>query len=161
MIFNRSLSKSKSPKVFRFLFSILADLNNAIVWMVSPHPLISKSTCPCTNPLVTLLNTLVRVVNTITFLFHSLFQFFSKVFVLASLFVFLQFYSLISRKDKVHYSASSLFLLTIIKSGRRAEIRWSVCIQKSFPHQKKNDVVSHFLGQSLGEALSVCFYCQI
>ena len=32
-----------SHQFFNTLFSILADLNNAGVWMVSTHPLISKS----------------------------------------------------------------------------------------------------------------------
>ena len=36
------------------------------------------------------------------------------------------------RNGKVHYSASSFFfLLTINRSGRLVEIRWSVCITKS------------------------------
>ena len=39
--------------VSRTLLSILADLNNAVVCMVSSHPLISKSSCPTISPLVT------------------------------------------------------------------------------------------------------------
>ena len=50
---HRSLSDSKSPQVSRTLLRILADLNNAVVWMVSTRPLIFKSSSPCTNPLVT------------------------------------------------------------------------------------------------------------
>ena len=46
MVFHWSLSDSKSPQVFKTLLSILADLNNAIVWTVSTRPLISKSSCP-------------------------------------------------------------------------------------------------------------------
>ena len=37
--------------IFRTILSILADLNNALVWMVSTRLLISKSFSPCTNPL--------------------------------------------------------------------------------------------------------------
>ena len=33
----------KSPQVSWTLFSILADLNNAVVWTVSTRPVISKS----------------------------------------------------------------------------------------------------------------------
>ena len=40
-----SLSDSKSPQVSRTLLSILTVLNNAVVWMVSYCPLISKSSC--------------------------------------------------------------------------------------------------------------------
>ena len=35
------------------LLNILADLSNAVVWMVSTRPLISKSSSPRINPLVT------------------------------------------------------------------------------------------------------------
>ena len=42
MVFPRRVSDSKSPQVFRNLLSILVDLNNAVVWIVS-LPLISKS----------------------------------------------------------------------------------------------------------------------
>ena len=40
-----SLSDSKSPQVFRTFLSILADLNNAVLWMSSIRPLISNSFC--------------------------------------------------------------------------------------------------------------------
>ena len=51
MVFYWSLRDSKSPQVSRTLLSILADLSNAVVWMVST--LISMSSSPCTNPSVT------------------------------------------------------------------------------------------------------------
>ena len=53
MVFHWSLSDSKSPQITRTLFNILSDLNNAIVWMTSTRSLISESSCPFTNPLVT------------------------------------------------------------------------------------------------------------
>ena len=46
---------------------------------------------------------------TVTFMFHSFFQFSSKVLVLISHFALFQFYSGISRNGKVHNSAGSLF----------------------------------------------------
>ena len=52
MVFHWSLS-DKSPQVSRSLLSILIDLNNAVVWIVSTRPLIFKSSCPFTNPLAT------------------------------------------------------------------------------------------------------------
>ena len=67
----------------------------------------------------------------ITISCSRVFQFSSKVEVLIILFAFFQFYSVVCRNSKVHNSASSLFLLIIIRSGRLAEIRWSVCILKS------------------------------
>ena len=57
MVFHWSLSDSKSPQVSRTLLSILAVLNNAVVWMVSTRPPISKSSSPFSNPLVTVPNT--------------------------------------------------------------------------------------------------------
>ena len=50
MVSHESASDSKFPHVFRTLLSIQANLNNAVVWMISIRPLISKSTSPCTNP---------------------------------------------------------------------------------------------------------------
>ena len=48
MVSHWSLSKSKSSQVSRTLLTILANLDNAIVWMLSTHPLISRSSNPCT-----------------------------------------------------------------------------------------------------------------
>ena len=53
MVFHWSLSNGKSPRESRTLLSILADLQNAVVWMVSTRPLISKSSSLCTNTLMT------------------------------------------------------------------------------------------------------------
>ena len=66
-------------------------------------------------------------------MFHSFFQFPSKVQVLILLFAFFQFYSVVSRDSKVHNSASSLFFffLIIIRSDCLVEIWRSVCISKS------------------------------
>ena len=40
--FHRSLRDNKSPQVSRILLSILADPNNAVVWIISTRRLISK-----------------------------------------------------------------------------------------------------------------------
>ena len=53
---HQSLRDSKFSQVSRTLLSIMADLNNAVVWMVSTCPLISKSSCPFTYPLELLLS---------------------------------------------------------------------------------------------------------
>ena len=53
MVFHWSLSDSKSPQVTGTLLSILAVLNDVIVWTVSTIPPISKSSRPFNNPLVT------------------------------------------------------------------------------------------------------------
>ena len=40
MVLYMSQSDGKSPQISRTLLSILADLNNAVVWMVSTRPII-------------------------------------------------------------------------------------------------------------------------
>ena len=79
MVFHRCLSDSKSPQVSQILPTILADVNNTVVWMVSTHPFVSKSFSPCTNPLVIILCTSITIGITVTFMFPSFFQFSSKV----------------------------------------------------------------------------------
>ena len=71
MVSHRSLSDNKSPQVSRTLLSFLADLNNAVVWMVSTRPLISKSSNPCTNLLVSVLKPPTKISFIVTFMFHS------------------------------------------------------------------------------------------
>ena len=71
MTFHRSLSDSKSPRVSRTLLSIQADLNNALVWMVSIHSPISNSSSPLTKPVGTVPSAPVTIVITVTLMFHS------------------------------------------------------------------------------------------
>ena len=52
-VFHWSLWDIKSPQVSRTLLSILADLNNAVVWTVSICPSISNPSCPFSQPLGT------------------------------------------------------------------------------------------------------------
>ena len=103
MVSHWRLSDSKSPQVSRTLLSILADLNNVVVSMISTCPLISKSSSLCTNPLEILLlllfytfdsvphlhcpgtNLLVTVPRapitigiTVTFMFYSFFSFLAR-----------------------------------------------------------------------------------
>ena len=49
MVFHWSLTDRKSSQIFGTLLSISTDLNNAVVWMVSNRPLVSKSSSPCTK----------------------------------------------------------------------------------------------------------------
>ena len=45
---------------------------------------------------------------------------------------------MVCRDDKIYYSAGRVFLLIITRSGRRADIRWSICISKS----QRNESIS-------------------
>ena len=74
MVFHWSLSDSKSLQVSRTFSSILADLNNAVVWIVSTRPPISKSSNPFISPLVTVQRTPITIGINVTFRFHSFFN---------------------------------------------------------------------------------------
>ena len=59
MVFNGSLSDSKSPQVSRTLLSILVDFNNAALWMISTSALISNFSSLFTKTVLSLLFTLL------------------------------------------------------------------------------------------------------
>ena len=103
MVFHWSLRDSNCPQVSKTLLSILAVLNNAIVWMVSTRPLTSKSSSPFSNPLVTVPKSPITIGIIITFMFNSFFQFSGKVEVFILLFIIFHFYSIASRDIRVHY----------------------------------------------------------
>ena len=131
------MSDSKSPQVSRALLSILAVHNSVVIWMVSTHLPISKSSSPFSNPFATVPKAPITIGIIVTCMFHSFFQFHSKVEVLMLLLPFFQFYSLVSRDSKVYNFSISLlffffffFFLIIIRSGLLAEIWWSVCMSK-------------------------------
>ena len=109
MVCHRSLSDSKSPQVSRTLLSILAVLNNAVVWMVSTRPPTSKSSSPFSNTLVTVPNAPITIGIIVILHVPQIFQFHSKVEVLILHFTFFQFYSVVSRDSKVDYFASFLY----------------------------------------------------
>ena len=68
MVFHCSLSDNKSPQVSWNLLSILADLNNALVWMVSARLLIFLSSSPFTNPLRIIPSPPITITITLTFM---------------------------------------------------------------------------------------------
>ena len=61
------LSYNKSPQVSRTFLSILAELNNAVVWMVSAHSPISNSSSSFTKPLRIVPSAPITIGITITF----------------------------------------------------------------------------------------------
>ena len=69
-----SLSFSKSSQVSRTLLSILAILNNAVVWMVSFRLPISESSSPLNNPLVTVPKAPITISIIVTLMFNSFFN---------------------------------------------------------------------------------------
>ena len=73
-----SLNDNRSPQASRTHLSILADLNNSVIWMVSTYPFISKSSNLLTHTLGIVPSTPIRIGITVTFMFHSLFFFFFR-----------------------------------------------------------------------------------
>ena len=109
MVFQWSLSDRKTPKVSRTFLSILADLNNAVAWMVSTCPLIFKSYSPFTKSLG-LFRAHQLQLESLSSVCSIVFSSFSwKVLVSISLFAFFYFYMVVCRNDNVPYSADYIF----------------------------------------------------
>ena len=132
MVFHWSLSDNKSPQVSRTLLSILAVLNNAVVWMVSTRPPTSKPSSSFNNPLVTVPKAPITVGIIVTFMFHSFFNSLARTKYLSFFSHSFCFTMWSAGTAKSTILQVLFFLLIIIRSGRLAEIRWSVCMLKSY-----------------------------
>ena len=131
MIFHLSLSDSKFPQVSGTLLSILAILNNGVVWMVSTRLPTSKSSSPFNNPLVTVSKAPITIGIIVTFMFHNFFNSLARSRYLS---LFSHSFCIILRSVRTAKSTILqvlFFLMIIIRSGLLAEIRWSVCMSKS------------------------------
>ena len=73
-VFHWRLRDSKSPQVSRALLTILSIFSNAVVWMVSPRSTTSKSSCPFSNPLVSVPKAPITIGIIVTGMFHSFFN---------------------------------------------------------------------------------------
>ena len=144
MVFHWSLGDSKSPQVSRTLLSILAVLNNVVVWMVSTRPPTSKSSSPFSNPFVTVPNAPITIGIIVTCMFHSFFQFLSKVEVLL-------FCGQLGQQSRQFCKFSSFcwLLLGLVFWPRLGD----PCVCQS----PKGVYVCYFLGQVLGWAYTICF----
>ena len=146
------LSVSKSPQLSSTILSILADLNNAVVWIVSSRPLISKSSTPCINPLLTVPSAPITTGITITFMYPSFFQFSCKVEVLIFLFTFFLFYP-VAKSTIWQVLFCCCLSLGVVIWPRLGDL---------FASQNPREVcASHFLGRILGCAYTICSYGQI
>ena len=131
MVFHWNLSDSKYPQVSRTLLSILADLNNAVVWMVTTRPLISKSFSPLINSSVTVPKASITIGINVTFMFPSFFNNLAKSRYLSFFSLSFNFCQWSEGTTKSSVLQVLFFLLIIIRSGCLAKIWWSVCISKS------------------------------
>ena len=127
---HRSLSGSKSPKVSRTLLSILADLNNWSIRIVSIRHLVSIS-----FNLSSRLQYRSKCTNFLWHHFHSQINSFlssparSKYLSIFSPFFY--FHSVIHRKVKIPSTTRSFFLLMNSRFDLLVRIRWSVCTSKT------------------------------
>ena len=128
MVFHWNMSDSKSPQVSRTLLSILAVLNNVVVWIVSTRPPTCKSSSPFNNLLVTVSNAPITIGIIVPCMFNCFFNSLARS-------TYLSFFS--HSISFILWSAKSIillvlfFLLIIIWSGLLVEIWWSVCMSMS------------------------------
>ena len=110
LFFLWSLSDSKSLQISRTLLSILAVLNNTLIWMVSTRPLIFKFPRPITKPLGIVPSAPVTIDITVTFS-CSIVVFSSRARsnYLSLISFSFNFISVVRLDGKIHYSADSLF----------------------------------------------------
>ena len=160
-----SLSDCKSPQVLRTLLNILTDLNHAVLWMVSTRPLISKSSCPFTNPLVCLPRAPITIGITVIFMFHSFFCSLAKPRFSSFFFAFFfQFYSVVSRNSKIHYLAGSLFLFSFLfffSCWLSLDLVVWPRLDDPFVSQNPREFcLSPFPGRTLDSACTICSYSQ-
>ena len=114
IVFHWSLSDRKSPQVSRTLRSILAILNNDVVWMVSTGPPTSKSSSPFNSPLVTVPSAPLTIGIIVTCMFHRFFNSLARSRYLS--FFSLSFIQWSARTAKSTNLQVLFFLLMIINS---------------------------------------------
>ena len=104
--------------------------------MVSTRPLISKSSIPFINPLVTVPRAPITIGINTTFMFHSYFNSLARSRYLSFLSLSFNFTPWSAGKAQLlvlffFLSLFFFFFLIIIRSGHPAEIKWYVCMSKS------------------------------
>ena len=110
----------KSPQVSRTLLCILADLNNALVSMVSTRPLISKSSSLLTNLLLIVLSAPITNGITVTFMFLNFFSSLALLLLLSLFYSLWESFTLESEWQQV----SSSFQEPSQYSGRSQQCCW-------------------------------------
>ena len=159
MVFHLSLNNSKSLQVSRTLLSILANLNNAVVWMVSTLTLISKSSNPCINSLLTVPKALITICIIVTLMFHSFFNSLerSRYISFFSLSFNFTLWSAGTAKSTIQQVLLFFFFFFFFFGwfGRLAKIRHKVS------QNPRGICVSHFPGQMLACAYNISSYGKI
>ena len=123
MVFHWSLSDSNSPQVSKTLLSILAVLNNAVVWMDSNRPSTSKSSSPYSNHLVTVPIAPITIGIIVNCMFHSFLNPLARSRYLSFFSLSFSFILWSAGTAKSIILQVLFFLLIIIKSDLLAGIR--------------------------------------
>ena len=150
MVFHWNLNDSKSPQVSRTLLSILAVLNNVVVWMLSTRLPISKFSSPFNNPLPKAPITIGIIV---TFMFHSLFNSLARSRYLSFFshsFSFILWSAGTAKSTILQILSFLLIIICLVFWPRLGD-----------PRYDKGVYVRHFLRQMLGCAYTICSYGQI
>ena len=107
LLFQYFESFSHQRKLIVSLWSLNNSKRPAVVWMVSISPIIYKSSSPFIIPFVSVLSVPITIGITVNFMFRRFCSSPASSKYLF-LFAFFQFYPVISRIGKVHYSTGSL-----------------------------------------------------
>ena len=161
MVFLWSVSDCKSQDSSTVL-SILANLNNVVIWMVSILALISKSSSPGINLLLTVLGFPFTISNTVTFMFNCfIFSSLARSWYL-SLFSLSFSFTLWSAKTAKITLKYFLFFYVFCFCWLSLSLVIGPKLDDPFVYQKpKEFCASHFLERILDCAYTTCSYSQI
>ena len=148
----------QSPQVSRALLSILAVLNNVVVWMVSTSPPTSKSSSYFDNTLVTVTKVPIAIDIIVTFMFHNFFNSLARSRYLS---FFSHSFSFILWSAGTTESKILQILFFFCCWLLLGLVFWLRLGDLSVYESPIGVYVCHFLGQMLVCAYTICSYSQI
>ena len=131
MVYHWSVNESEFPQVSRTLLSILTNLNNTVVWMVSTCPVTCKSFNLFTNSKVSIPSISITTDITVPFIFHRFILVFKQRLVTYLLFRFIFLLARPQGRQSPLFGWLSFFLLTISWPGDLPAIRRFISPSKS------------------------------
>ena len=163
MVFLWSLRDNKSPQVSKILLSILAVLNNVVVWMGSTPPPTSKFSSLFSQPIVTVPNAPIIIGIIVTFMFHSFFNSQARSRYLS---FFSHSFSFILSSAGTAKSTILHILFFVVVDGQAfvavdGQAFWARLGDPCVCQNPIGIYMCHFLGHVLGCAYTICWCCQI
>ena len=156
MVFHWSLSDSKFPQVCWTLLSILAFLNNVVVWMVSTRPPTSKSSIPFSYPLLAVPNAPITIGIIVTCMFHVFFNSLARTGYLSFFFhsfCFILWSTGTAKSTILQFSPFCWLLFGLVFWARLGD----PCVCES----PIGVYLCYYLEQIMGYAYTICLYGQI